>query len=151
MKYMYNWAIKYFETVFRRPHRYSIALKVILFLFERHEIFTTNWPGIELCQYVVSIKIDNTKTTINTNLWNHLKTNFATSRPAIENPGTYEWGVWQITSVKIEKKNCVWTLKWSIPKWGTSLLVVFKINFSYILLSVSHSSRPISTDYLCTI
>ena len=77
-------------TVFLRPHWYfSIALNVILFLSGRDKIFITNKTWIvKVCQNVVLGKINITMTTINKNLWNRLKMNFAASRPAIENPKT---------------------------------------------------------------
>ena len=128
--------------------RTSITLKVILSLCDCHEIFTTNWPGIEVCQYVVSIKIDNTMTTINTNLWNHLKTNFSTPRPAIENPtsGICEWGVWQITSVKIEKKNVCLNLEMVYSEMRDVFISCFRPFYSVFL-----TVRALSTDYLCII
>ena len=74
----------YFDTVFHRPYRYfSIALKVVLSLFDRYKIFTSNWLWIEICENVVLSKIDITLTTINKKVWNWLiKPNFVWSRPA---------------------------------------------------------------------
>ena len=57
--------LRCFDTVFRRPNRYfSIALKVILSLSDRYEIFTSDWLWTEDCQNVVLSKIDITMTTI---------------------------------------------------------------------------------------
>ena len=58
--------LRWFDTNFRRPDRYfSIALKVILSLSDRYEIFTSDWLWIENCQNAVLSKIDITMTTIN--------------------------------------------------------------------------------------
>ena len=150
IKYMYNWAIKYFDTVFRRPNRYSTALKMIFILVQSpwnfHHQLTWDWG---LSSYVVSSKIDITMTTINKNLWDQLKTNFATSRPAIENPtsGTYEWSVWQITSqsVRIERKHECLNFEMVYPeirdafKWFSK--PIFPPFYS-VFLTVRPLSRP---------
>ena len=58
-----------FDTVFQRQYRYfSIALKVVLSLSDRYNIFTSNWLWIEICENVVLSKIDITMTTINKKL-----------------------------------------------------------------------------------
>ena len=64
--------LRCFDTVFRRPYTryYSITLKVISSLFNRYEIFTTDWSWIKVCQNVVLSKIDITMTTINTDTRN---------------------------------------------------------------------------------
>ena len=64
--------LRCFDTVFRRPYTryYSITLKEISSLFNRYEIFTTDWSWIKVCQNVVLSKIDVTMTTINTDTRN---------------------------------------------------------------------------------
>ena len=56
-----------FDTVFWRLYRYfSIALKVVFSLSDRYKTFTSILLWIEICENVVSGKIDFTMTTINT-------------------------------------------------------------------------------------
>ena len=64
--------LRCFDTVFRRPYTryYSITLKVISSLFNRYEIFTTDWSWIKVCPNVVLNKIDVTMKTINTDTRN---------------------------------------------------------------------------------
>ena len=64
--------LRCFDTVFRRPYMryYSITLKVILSLFNRYEIFTTDWSWIKVCQNVVLSKMAITMTRINTDTRN---------------------------------------------------------------------------------
>ena len=57
-EYLENF-IRCFDTVSRRPYRcFSIALKVILSLSDRHKIFNSDWLWIEVCQNEVFSKID---------------------------------------------------------------------------------------------
>ena len=63
--------LRCFDTVFRRPYRYfSIALKGILSLSDRYNIFASDWLWIEIFQNEVLTKIDITMTTINKNIGN---------------------------------------------------------------------------------
>ena len=60
--------LRCFDTVFRRPYTryYSITLKVVISsLFNRYEIFTTDWSWIKVCPNVVLNKIDVSMKTIN--------------------------------------------------------------------------------------
>ena len=76
-----------FDTVFRRPYRYfSIALKLILSLFDRYKIFTSDWLWIEICQIAGFSKIEITVTTINKNFEVDKNPIFARSRPTTEKP-----------------------------------------------------------------
>ena len=47
---------------------FSIALKVFFSLFDRYNVFTSNWLWIEICENVVLSKINITMTTINKKL-----------------------------------------------------------------------------------
>ena len=61
---------KSFDTIFRRPYRcFSIVLKVLLSLFDRYKLFTSDWLWVKVCQNVVFSKIDITMTTINKKLY----------------------------------------------------------------------------------
>ena len=64
-----NTPLRFFDTVFQRPHRYfSIVLKVVFSLYDRYKIFISNWLCIEICENVVLSKIDITITTIDKKL-----------------------------------------------------------------------------------
>ena len=69
--------LRCFDTVFRRPNRsFSVALKVILSLSDRYEIFTSDWLWIEDCQNAVLSKIDITMTIINEKTLKSIKAEF---------------------------------------------------------------------------
>ena len=58
--------LRCFDTVFQRLYRYfSIALKVFFSLSDRYKNFTSNCLWVEICENVVSSKIDITMPTIN--------------------------------------------------------------------------------------
>ena len=59
--------LRCFDTVFQRSY-FSIELKVDFSLSNRSKIFTSNWLWIEICENVVSNKINITMTTINKKL-----------------------------------------------------------------------------------
>ena len=62
-------SLRCFDAVSQRPYRcFSIALKVILSLFDRHKISTSDWLWIEVCENAVFSKVDVTITTINKKL-----------------------------------------------------------------------------------
>ena len=83
-----------FDTLSRRPYRcFSIALKVISSLSDRHKIYNSDWPWIEVSQNAVFSKINITMSIINKKLWNRFNPNFARSRPATENPTPRTWNV----------------------------------------------------------
>ena len=64
-------ALRCFDTVFRRPYRcFSIALKVILSLFDCYKLFTSDCLRNEVCQNAVFSKINIIMTTMNKKLQN---------------------------------------------------------------------------------
>ena len=67
----YSAALRCFDTVFRRPYRcFSIALKVILSLFDCYKLFTSDCLLNEVCQNAVFSKINIIMTTMNKKLQN---------------------------------------------------------------------------------
>ena len=67
----YSAALRCFDTVFRRPYRcFSIALKVILSLFDCYKLFTSDCLRNEVCQNAVFSKINIIMTTMNKKLQN---------------------------------------------------------------------------------
>ena len=67
----YSAALRCFDTVFRRPYRcFSIALKVILSLFDCYKFFTSDCLRNEVCQNAVFSKINIIMTTMNKKLQN---------------------------------------------------------------------------------
>ena len=74
----YSAALRCFDTVFRRPYRcFSIALKVILFLFYRYKLFTSDCLWNEVCQNAVFSKIDITMTKMNKKIQKSIKSEFS--------------------------------------------------------------------------
>ena len=69
--------VKVFRYRFSEPYRYfSIALKVVFSLSDRHKIFTSNLLWIEICKNIVLSKIDITMTTINKKTLKLIKAEF---------------------------------------------------------------------------
>ena len=67
----YSAALRCFDTVFGRPYRcFSIALKVILSLFDCYKLFTSDCLRNEVCQNAVFSKINIIMTTMNKKLQN---------------------------------------------------------------------------------
>ena len=63
--------LRCFDSVFRRPYRcFSIALKVILSLFDCYKLFTSDCLRNEVCQNAVFSKINIIMTTMNKKLQN---------------------------------------------------------------------------------